>query len=104
MNYYILDDQGNPVPEPDVLKWGKWFENNTDKRRVAFDRIGNVQVSTVFLGLDHNWGEGPPLLYETMVFYTPRRQGFDIYRYATRDEALAGHERAKSIVGNTLTS
>jgi hypothetical protein len=31
--------------------------------------MGTVRVSTVFLGLDHNYlGRGKPLLFETMVF------------------------------------
>jgi hypothetical protein len=30
---------------------------------------GNIGISTVFLGLDHrHFGDGPPLLFETMVF------------------------------------
>jgi hypothetical protein len=30
--------------------------------------VGVSTVSTAFLGLDHQWGTGPPLLFETMVF------------------------------------
>lgn len=89
---YILDDQGNPVPEPDIIKWARWFEENADKRRVAFAIIGQCSVSTVFLGLDHSWGDGPPLLYETMIF---DGEGIDYQeRYSTREEALAGHAHA----------
>ena len=34
--------------------------------------IGNVRVSTIFLGLDHNvFGDRPPELFETMVFGGP---------------------------------
>ena len=41
-----------------------------DSRRVvARDRQADVEVSTVFLMLDHNFsGGGPPILWETMVF------------------------------------
>lgn len=63
---YILDDSGNPVAEPDLTKWGKWLQNA--KRHVAYEKIGDVRISTVFLGSDHNWGDGPPVLWETMVF------------------------------------
>jgi len=36
---------------------------------VAKSTIGDYLVSTVFLGLDHQWhAHGPPLLFETMVF------------------------------------
>jgi len=33
-----------------------------------FTRVGPYFVSTIFLGLDHQWGNGPPILFETMVF------------------------------------
>jgi hypothetical protein len=37
--------------------------------RVAYDEVGEVRVSTVFLAIDHQWEEGmPPLLFETMIF------------------------------------
>lgn len=63
---YILKD-GKPVMEPDIMKWAKWFE--TRDRIVEQTKIGSVKISTVFLGLDHNYSDsGPPVLWETMVF------------------------------------
>jgi hypothetical protein len=65
---------------------------------VQQDKIGNVKVSTVFLGLDHNYSlDGPPLLYETMIFGGEHDQYQE--RYATRDEALAGHRAALLLIG-----
>lgn len=56
-----------PVPCEDLLTWANWLEH--DKNRfVAQEHVGEFWVSTVFMGLDHNWGDGPPLLFETMVF------------------------------------
>ena len=89
-NYYILDGDGNPVVEPDVIKWAKCF--NEDDRVVIKTKVGEREVSTVFLGLDHQYGFGPPLLYETMVFGVPEDEEIQ-ERYTTRDEALAGHTR-----------
>lgn len=64
--HYILVGQ-SPVIEPDALKWARWFE--TADRKVALTEVGPHTISTVFLGLDHNFmGKGPPLLFETMVF------------------------------------
>lgn len=68
---YILNDKGNPVAESDLMKWAQWFE--TAKRSVKDERLsilgqGEVRVSTVFLGLDHSFGGGAPLFWETMVF------------------------------------
>jgi len=63
---YILDEAGNVVEEPDLMKWAKWFE--TADRHVRNEEIEDVRISTVFLGLNHAWREGPPILWETMVF------------------------------------
>ncbi len=57
------------------------------------DLPGDVHVSTVFLGLDHNHtGKGPPLLFETMVFGGPLHD--EQWRYCTWEEAEAGHKAA----------
>lgn len=88
---YILDAQGEPVPCEDLLTWARWYEGGIEKRRVARTTIGEVEVSTVFLALDHSFCEGPPILYETMVFGGPLDQELD--RYSTRSEAEAGHEK-----------
>jgi len=87
MNNYILDENGNPVLEPDLVKWCRWYQ--TAKRHVADDKIGDVRVSTVFLGIDHAFVGGEPILWETMVFGGPLDQEQD--RYHTREVAVAGH-------------
>jgi len=94
-NKYILDAAGVPKPA-DLMTWAKWFEGNPDDRIIAQDQIGEVRVSTVFLGLDHQHGKGPPLLYETMIFGGPH----DEYqrRYTTRQQALEGHASAVQLV------
>lgn len=89
MRYAILD--GKTVkPVDDVLEWARWFES-TD-RHVAKDEFGDIRVSTVFLGLNHAFGDGPPLWFETMIFGGPA----DLYqdRYTTWDEAERGHKKA----------
>lgn len=89
--FYVLDDENRPVPEHDFSAWGTWRRNA--RRHLGDDTIAGVRVSTVFLAFDHQFGNGPPLLYETMVFGAPdgdERQ----CRYATREEALAGHAEA----------
>jgi hypothetical protein len=89
--YYVLNADGDPWPV-DMLTWAQWFEDG-DRRRIALDTFPDGRlVSTVFLGLDHSWGDGPPLLFETMVFLNG--DSVDCQRYATRAEALAGHARA----------
>jgi len=86
---YILKN-GVPVPCDDTIEWGTWLEKAD--RRVALDDTPSGRVSTVFLGIDHNFSfGGPPLLFETMVFGGP----FDgeQNRYSTREEALKGHAK-----------
>lgn len=86
--YYILDGD-ELVPAPDVREWGAWFEQNHLLRRVDATEIGDARVSTVFLGLDHSFGDGPPEVFETMVFGGVLDQ--ECVRYATKAEAIAGH-------------
>lgn len=62
---YILIGQ-TPVFEPDAEKWAHWME--TADRVVGRTAVGASVVSTVFLGLDHRMGHGPPELFETMIF------------------------------------
>lgn len=65
---YILNAEGEPQPEPDLLKWAKWFEDSPN-RQVACDTIGRSKISTVFLGLNHALDPHvQPILWETMVF------------------------------------
>jgi hypothetical protein len=91
----------------DLFEWARWIE--TADRHVAQDFILEHRVSTVFLGLDHNYsGIGVPLWFETMVFGPPHEVdsaiigrkywsiGDDLYcrRHSTIEEARRGHARA----------
>ena len=76
-NYILVD--GRPVLEPDILKWATWHQEavsafETSGMRVAKTEItADVYVSTVFLGVDFQFAQnGPPLLYESMVFRNAR--------------------------------
>jgi hypothetical protein len=90
-DYY--DRQGNPLD--DLMEWARLFEDKT-YQRVAATEIGNVHISTVWLGINHNWGAGPPLIFETMIFGGAHDEYQE--RYTTEAEALAGHERACDLV------
>ena len=56
--YY--DRQGRTV---DMMTWARAFEAGN---RVACTEVGEVTVSTVWLGIDHRFGVGPPLIFETI--------------------------------------
>jgi len=61
---YILEGK-TPVPVDDLMTWALWFEKAD--RHVAKNQIGEAFISTVFLGLDHSWEKGEPLLFKTMI-------------------------------------
>jgi len=90
--HWILDAKGEPVPA-ELMEWARWFE--TGNRILGQDKIGDVLVSTVFLGLDHSFGDGPPLLWETMIF-GGKHEGYQ-ERYSTKAEAQAGHSKALAL-------
>jgi hypothetical protein len=101
LRHYILDENGKPVQEPDLLTWALWFE--TAERHVALTEIGDIKISTVFLGIDHNYGfdkDPTPVLYETMVFGGALDE--DMRRYCTREEAQAGHAELVAAARATL--
>ena len=98
LGHWILDDEHNVVA-CDMMEWVKWFDNDPQKKVVKQTTLDDGRwVSTVFLGLDHNYSDdGPPILFETMIF--PGESKAELIeefceRYATWDEALAGHEAA----------
>jgi len=89
-DYY--DRQGKPLT---LLEWAGALEDRTiDKRRVAETTLPNGRwVSTVWLGLDHRFGHGPPLIFESMVFESKAEMDeIDCERYSTEEEARVGHQ------------
>lgn len=94
-HYFLNPD--HTYRECDLMTWARQFEN--EDRHVAEDQINGCRVSTVWLGTNHNFLGGPPLLFETMVFGI---DGDDLYqdRYTTWQEAEAGHQKAVEWVNN----
>ena len=70
--------------------WGMRFSDK-DYQRVLRDEIEDVVVSTVWLGLDHSWGDGPPLIFETMIFGGEHDE--DRWRWSTEGAARSAHHR-----------
>lgn len=97
--YAKLDENNNVIttlatmPDPEAIATAMWMEQNQERRQVGKTYIGNLYVSTVFIGVNlHMWGDGPDLWFETMIFGGP----WDEYqvRFATWVEAKAGHAKA----------
>ena len=72
---YILNGH-TPEPEPNMLKFSVFMSilhrlngHVVHHTTIQFFGFNVVFISTVFLGIDHNFNlEGPPLLFETMIF------------------------------------
>jgi hypothetical protein len=110
--------RGREIEEVYSLKeWARWFEKSD--RRVALTQLPDgIEVSTVFLGLDHNFGmNGPPILFETMVFGPAEETSIfgrirmsrpelniegAFARYATYDDAEAGHARIVKLMTDAI--
>ena len=87
--WYILDDDNKPVPVG-PMQAAVWLETNG--RRVTVTNLpDDVTVSTVFLGIDHSYGDGPPVLWETMIFGGEFDQ--ETMRYTSHEDALEGHKK-----------
>lgn len=99
--HYVLNDAREVVEEPDIYTWAKWFENAAQRVVAKAWPADHIQVSTVFIGLDHRFGDdGPPLVFETMVFGGPLDQ--EMEHYATWREAIAGHDAMVARVNSKL--
>jgi hypothetical protein len=100
--YYGLKDR-KPVPMANSIDWAKWLLD-TDRivaREDLKTKSGEeIMISTVFLGVDYNFGRKPPLLFETLVF-GGELEG-EMVRYATWEEAEEGHKIMTKRVQLTL--
>lgn len=101
---YILDGK-TVVPCDDLETWGRWMEikgarnvakTGLEPYSLLRKMLPFIQfrpwVSTVFLGLDHSFDDGPPLLFETMAFDSQHNE-LDGYtrRCSTWEEAERQH-------------
>ena len=80
--------------QDDCLKWGRMFEDKEYCQIAETTLADGTYVSTVWLGLNHRFTDGPPLIFETMTFSpNDNMDEQDQERYSTEEEALAGHQR-----------
>ncbi len=93
---YILDND-EPI-EATMEEWSAFFAS--PERIVASDMLGDVRVSTVFIGMDMGYEflttQHKPVLWETMIFGGDHDQYQE--RYTSAADARAGHYRAVNLV------
>lgn len=93
--YILVEDKYwggyKPVKAVSPAQWGRFMENIKIRKLAEWHSPANdIWVSTVFLGIDHQYGDGPPLLFETMVFRNG--SGEECERCSNWDEAVAMHD------------
>lgn len=99
MDYYVLNPD-HTTRRATMEEFISLWKNGPDSRVaqehiIADDGTKVAWVSTVFLGMNHNYFGDEPLLFETMIFADDLEDiaGYT-ERYATWEEAEAGHARA----------
>ena len=61
----MFDRDGLPMT---YARWVWITETQPGYSVVGHDHVAGGLVSTVWLGLDHGFGSGPPVIFETMLF------------------------------------
>lgn len=94
--FYKLDENKRAVP-CSAEEWAEQRQRMRDNssKNVSKDFVNGIEISTIWLGIDHGGNDNRPLVFETMVF-KPKSGGQECYcdRYSTWEEAQLGHQRA----------
>ena len=94
--YYKLDENKNVIPSS-LEEWSTFIGDlfPANYRRVGYDTVNGKRISTVFMGLCHNYTSNSniPLVFETMIF-DENKQVIYQERYPTCNEAEEGHKEA----------
>jgi len=87
MSFYY-DKNGKPIDR------STWSEQLEKYKAIAHTKLPDGKlISTIWLGLDHGHGEGPPLIFESMVFPEDGNMSeLECRRYSTYADAKAGHD------------
>lgn len=100
---YFYDMKGRPVTLKDAERMLGQDRHVGDT--YLFQNGRHLRVSTVLLGVDYGWGDGPPVIFETMIFQKehadPSLDGYQL-RYRTKREAELGHHRVVRMVRELL--
>lgn len=107
--YY--DREGREIS---TTEWARLWEL-PGYRRIAHTTLPDGRfVSTVWLGSNYQFGHGPPLIFETMVFSAKTHEisimpsekfheSLGTWRYSTEVQARAGHEQVVAELRGRVT-
>lgn len=94
-----FDRKGRPIS---FLRMGQLKFERSGYDRIGLTtlpgRLGPVEISTVWLGMDHSYGYGPRLIFETMIFCDDENLDTACWRYSTLKQAAIGHRRVVGLV------
>jgi hypothetical protein len=103
MQCYLLDENKNPYPVG--MEEGLKLYDNPEMKIIQQDYVGDIFVSTVFLGFDHRFfsdeEDTKPVLFETMIFGGEYNQFQK--RYTTYEDALVNHNIMLQKVKDSVT-
>lgn len=100
-----FDRDGKPITHQEWLDLWACGRDGTESeyRRIGLTETEHGTVSTVWLGMDHGFGRGRPVIFETMIYEDKGDHGDfmdEQWRYCTELEALAGHDRIVEALKN----
>ncbi len=82
-----FDRKGRPISLLDT-------DRSEAYRRVGLTHVtAETHISTVWLGLNHNFLDGPPHIFETMVFSDVYELDKEVWRWSTLRQAESGHRK-----------
>lgn len=100
-NIRYADPLGNKIS---IFEWSVSHESVERHVRNCYMN-GTIQVSTVWLGLNHSYFRDSMTIFETMIFGIDDDEELKGYqdRYSTLEAAEEGHEKATGLVLEYLT-
>jgi hypothetical protein len=97
-----FDRQGEPIPVRVATEYLADYDYKVVAKDVFVMGDQPVEVSTVWLGLDHNfWSLSPDLPHRILIFETMIFGGdldLEQWRYSTEEEAIQGHAETCEMV------
>jgi hypothetical protein len=101
-----FDRQGQPIDAEAANRLlGDMAYSRIARTEITSASDSNIEfdVSTVWLGVNYNFtNDGPPIIFETMVFGGDESQDQMQWRWSTEEEARAGHAQVVTSIAATV--